>query len=374
MGYQETLDAWQRVTDAALHESENRFRKEWESIAEARFRAVWEGTAEAMCLTDPDGIVLAVNPAYCTLYGRDPQTLLGQSFALIFPETERADIEANYRAFFADPNPPRTFETWGQRPDGSERIVEARVDFLLRDGERVAMFSIIRDITESKRRERRHRDFVAMASHDLASPLRVLRARTKLLQRQQRYDEASVVAILKQAERMERVLTDLRELVQPEGCCLILQRESADLVTLAADAVGRAGLLTPRQTVRLDVPERPIVVVGDRDRLGQVLDTLLGNAIKYSPDGGEVLVQVASAGHEAHLRVIDQGVGIPAAVLPHLFDRVCRRQDAGEEASLGLGLYLSRMLVEAHGGRIAATSEFGVGSTFTVTIPLEMRP
>ena len=61
-------------------------------------------------------------------------------------------------------------------------------------------------------------------------------------------------------------------------------------------------------------------------------------------------------------------------MLPHLFDRVCRRQDAGEEASLGLGLYLSRMLVEAHGGRIAATSEFGVGSTFTVTIPLEMRP
>ena len=82
------------------------------------------------------------------------------------------------------------------------------------------------------------------------------------------------------------------------------------------------------------------------------------------------MVQVANDSHEVHLRVIDQGVGIPAAVLPHLFERMCRRSSSAGEAGRGLGLYLSRMLVEAHGGRIAATSEFGVGSTFTVTLPL----
>ena len=94
-----------------------------------------------------------------------------------------------------------------------------------------------------------------MASHDLASPLRVLRARAKLLQHQQRYDEASVVAILQQTERMERMISDLRERVLLEGDGLVLQRETVDLVTLAADAVGRAGLLTTAATVRLDVPE-----------------------------------------------------------------------------------------------------------------------
>ena len=115
------------------------------------------------------------------------------------------------------------------------------MDFVVRDGERVGMLSVIRDITEAMRRERAHRDFVVMAGHDLASPFRALRARTKLLQHQQRYDEASVVAILQQTERMERVISDLRERVQREGDGLILQCETVDLVTLAADAVGRAG-------------------------------------------------------------------------------------------------------------------------------------
>ena len=372
--YDETLDAWRRATEAALNTSEARFRTEWEAIAETRFGVAWEGITEAMILTDPDGMVLAVNPAYCTLYGCDPRTRIGHSFAVIFPEAERAEAEENYHAFFTDPDPPRTYEARVQRADGSKRIVEAHCDFMVRNGERVAMHSVIRDITEAMRRERVHWDFVAMASHDLASPLRVLRARAKLLQHQQRYDEASVVAILQQTERIERVLTDFRELAQLEGAGLILHRDLFDLVTLADDTVGRMRLLTMAPSVRLDVPVEPVVVVGDRDRLGQVLDTLLGNAISHSPDGGEILVQVASSGHEAHLRVIDQGVGIPAAVLPHLFERMYRRKRAAEDALRGPGLYLSRMLVEAHGGRITATSTFGVGSTFTVTLPLAPHP
>ena len=208
-----------------------------------------------------------------------------------------------------------------------------------------------------------------MASHDLASPLRVLRARAKLLQHQQRYDEASVMAILQQTERLERVLTELRERVLLEGDGLVLQRETVDLVTLAADAVGRAGLLPTVHTVRLDVPEEPVVVVGDRDRLGQVLEHLLDNAIKYSPDGGEIVVQVANDSHEAHLRVIDQGWGFPPRC-SRTYSSGCAEGLDAAEVDRGLGLYLSRMLVEAHGGRIAATSEFGVGSTFTVTLPL----
>jgi len=107
--------------------------------------------------------------------------------------------------------------------------------------------------------------------------------------------------------------------------------------------------------------------------LEQVLDTLLDNAIKYSPDGGEIVVQVENDSREAHLRVIDQGVGIPGAVLPHLFERMCHRSSTTVGSGRGLGLYLCRTLVEAHGGRIGVSSEFGVGSTFTVTLPLPQR-
>ena len=337
--------------------------------SEARFQAVWDATSEALALSDPAGIVLAVNPAYCALYGRAPEEMVGHEFAVIFPDEERAGAMEQYRAVFADPTPPRSYEARIQRPDGTERVVEARADFLVHDGKRVAMISAVRDITERKHLDQAQQDFIAMAGHDLGSPLTVLRARAQLLQRRQRYDQESIAAILEQTARMDRLIGDLRELAQVEGGGLSIQREHIDLVGLAQEAVERARTLTTGHAVRLAAPDHPIVVAGDRDRLGQVLDNLLGNAVKYSSDGREVLVTVEVVEHEACLRVADQGPGIPADALPHLFERFYRGQTLAE-AGLGLGLYISRMLVEAHGGRIWAASSLGSGSTFTVMLPL----
>jgi signal transduction histidine kinase len=236
------------------------------------------------------------------------------------------------------------------------------------------MISAVRDVTDRKRLDQAQQDFVAMASHDLASPLTVLRARAQLLQRRQHYDEESIAAILEQTARMDRLIGDLRELAQVEGGGLSMQQAAVDLVVLAQEAVERTRTLTTRHAVGLTVPEMPVVVAGDRDRLGQVLDNLLGNAVKYSPGGSEVLVTVEVVGGEACLRVADQGPGIPADALPRLFERFYRGQHAAEEAGLGLGLYIARMLVEAHGGRIWAASTPGAGSTFTIVLPLAERP
>ena len=342
--------------------------------SEERFRAVWEATSEALALSDPDGVVLAVNPAYCALYGRPPEELVGRSFAVIFPEEQRADAEAQYRAAFADPDPPQNYEARVRRPDGGERMVEARADFLVRDGERVAMISAIRDVTERKRLDRAHQDFMAMASHDLASPLTVLRARAQLMLRRATYDEESLAAILEQTTRMDRLITDLRQLAQVEGGGLLLRREAVDLVQLAAEGVERACTLARGRSVRFEAPETPVVVLGDRDRLGQVLDNLLDNAAKYSADDGDIVVRVEAVDGEARLSVADRGPGIPADVLPHLFERFYRGQSAPGEAGLGLGLYISRMLVEAHDGQIWAASALGAGSTFTVALPAVDRP
>jgi len=354
---QPAVDGGRQATTDALRESE------------ARFRAVWDATSEAMALSDAAGIVLDVNPAYCRLYGRSAEEFVGQSFALIFPEALRADAEAQYRDVFTDPTPPQSYEARVQRPDGSERMVEARADFLVRDGQRVAMISAIRDITERKRLERSQQDFVAMASHDLSGPLTVLRARAQLLQRRGAYDESSVKAMLEQTERMERLIADLRDLVQVEGG-LTIQQKPVDLVAVAQAAVERTRTLLTSHRLRLEAPELPIVVTGDHDRLGQVLDNLLGNAIKYSRVDGQILVQVAPGEREVVLRVIDQGAGIPADLLPHLFERFFRGPNATGDPGLGLGLYITRMLVEAHGGRIVATSQPGEGSTFTIDLPL----
>jgi PAS domain S-box-containing protein len=321
-----------------------------------------------MALSDAEGTVLAANPAYCALYGRAPEELIGHSFALIFPEAERAEAMAQYDAVFTAPAPPQSYETRVLRPDGSERVVEARADFLIRDGQRVAMISAIRDVTARKRLDQAQQDFVAMASHDLASPLTVLRARAQLMLRRRSFDEESLHAILEQTTRMDRLITDLRELAQVEGGGLLLHREPVDLVVLGEQAVERTLTLGTGHRVRLEGPAEPVIVAGDADRLSQVLDNLLGNAVKYSDQGGDIVVRVEGTAGQAYLSVADEGPGIPADVLPHLFERFYRGQHADGEGGLGLGLYISRMLVEAHGGRIRVASEPGAGSTFTMTL------
>ena len=118
------------------------------------------------------------------------------------------------------------------------------------------------------------------------------------------------------------------------------------------------------------MPAVPVVGCWDPDRLGQVLDNLLGNAVKYSARGEEVTIQVAALDGEARLQVTDRGAGIPPEVLPRLFERFYRADHTGGSSGLGLGLYIARMLVEAHGGRIWAESEVGRGSAFTIALPL----
>jgi two-component system sensor histidine kinase VicK len=357
----------ERERQALQQQAEDELAARTES--EARFRAVWEATSEALALSDANGTVLDVNPAYCELYGRSADEFIGKSFAVIFGADDQVTAATLYEAIFNAAEPPRSYEVRITRPDGTERFVEARADFLVRNGKRVAMVSAIRDITERKRLDQAQMDFVAMASHDLASPLTVLRARAQLLQRRQRYDEDSVQAILDQTTRMGRLISDLRELVQVEGGGLSLMLEPINLRDLAQAAVAQARALTSTHQLRFEGADCEIIVQGDRDRLGQVLDNLLGNAIKYSAPESEIVVRTEAVNGEARISVSDQGAGIPADSLPSLFDRFYRGGNSSGEAGLGLGLYITRMLVEAHGGRIWATSEEGVGSTFTVALP-----
>ena len=199
------------------------------------------------------------------------------------------------------------------------------------------MISAIRDITERKRAERMQQDFIAMASHDLLTPVTVVRARAQLLQRRHSYDEASVASILEQASRMERLITDLRELVLVEGGRLALRREPVDLAEIVHEALIRARAQGTAACAADRGAAVPIVGSWDRDRLGQVLDNLIDNAIKYSPQGGEISVQVEATDAEGRVRIEDHGIGIAADVLPRLFERFYQGQDPGVSTGLGLG-------------------------------------
>jgi signal transduction histidine kinase len=229
---------------------------------------------------------------------------------------------------------------------------------------------LFNDITDRKRLERSQQDFVAMASHDLATPVTVLRARAQLMQRRKAYDQEAIDAIIEQTSRMERLIADLRDLVRLETGQIELRLAPVDLRDLVRAAAGRIQVQATTHTVRLEIPETPARGNWDPDRLGQVLDNLMSNAVRYSRSDGEITIRVEVAGAEALVSVADEGDGIAADVLPRLFERYYRADRGDDATGLGIGLYISRMLVEAHGGRIWAKSAPGQGSTFAVALPI----
>jgi signal transduction histidine kinase len=217
-------------------------------------------------------------------------------------------------------------------------------------------------------------DFVAMISHELQTPLTSLKGYAQIMQRRGTYNAKAVDTILQQVRRLERLVGDLLALTRLESGRLELRRAPLDLVALVRGIVEQAGLLADRHSVRVELPNEPLMGNWDRDRLTQILDNLITNAVKYSPSGGEVVVSVQALDDAAHVTVRDQGMGIPADVLPYLFQRFYRGPHASSNVQgLGLGLYITRALVDAHGGQISAQSTVGEGTVVTFTLPYELE-
>jgi signal transduction histidine kinase len=218
-------------------------------------------------------------------------------------------------------------------------------------------------------------DFLSAAAHDLRTPLTTLLLQAQMLQRHlatvgsESVEARRVEIIHTEAMRLRTLVTDYLDAARAERGELVGHRQSTDLTALARQACERHS--TPRHPCRLEA-DAEVVGEFDADRLSQLLDNLLGNAVKYSPGGGRVLVRTWLEGDRARLSVSDSGIGIPAGDLPHLFDRFHRATNVDDRRfqGLGLGLYICHGIVEQHGGRIWATSQLGHGSTFHIEIPL----
>jgi two-component system, OmpR family, sensor histidine kinase VicK len=338
------------------------------AVDRQRLAAIVDSSDDVIIGKMLDGTVTSWNKAAERLYGYTAQEMIGQSISRIFPPAQVGDL-------------------WGylERLRRGERIAHHDVVRIAKDGRQidvslsmspvtdavgriVGAASIAQDISERKRMEATQRDFLAMVSHDLRSPLTVIRASAQLLQRRGEYREATVETILEYADRMARLIDDLADLVRLDQGHLPLQREPLDLVALARQCAAAAEKQSSRHVVRIEAPDTAICGAWDRVRLGQVVENLLGNALKHGAEQGEVVVRVEEREGEALLSVRDSGPGIDPEHVPHLFDRFYRASD--RSPGLGLGLYISRILVEAHGGRIWVESQPGQGSTFTIALPL----
>ncbi len=219
-------------------------------------------------------------------------------------------------------------------------------------------------------------EFLSVLSHELRTPLNAIIGWTQILakQREERTVQRAVDTIYRNALLQKRLVEDLLDVSRIATGKLAIKRERVDMNQIVAAAVEsvRVAAAAKEIDIRMTSGSSPVSVYGDADRLQQVVWNLLSNAVKFTPLGGIVTVRLVQSGPNAEISVTDTGEGVASDFLPHVFDRF-RQADGSvtrRHGGLGVGLAIVRSLVEAHGGRVSATSEGpGSGATFVVTLP-----
>jgi signal transduction histidine kinase len=210
-------------------------------------------------------------------------------------------------------------------------------------------------------------------SHELRTPLTAISGNVEIIKRYGP-DQDSIDAIESEAKRMSRLVNDLLLLARADNGELKLNVEELDLDIVVGEAYREARILAKDRDLKVTVVDfEPVRIRGDADRLKQLLSNLLINAIKFTPDGGQIIINLRKTEHDAILQVQDTGIGISPEDLQRIFDRFYQadasrvRLDNAEGA--GLGLSIAQWIAQAHGGKIQVDSTVGEGTTFTVTIP-----
>jgi signal transduction histidine kinase len=261
------------------------------------------------------------------------------------------------------------------------RTVGATTYFLTPLGQRTLEASFVADPDHAGRLaevERMRTELLSTIAHELRTPLTAVRTSVGLLldpavEPSEDQRRTLLLAIDRNATRMQRVVGDILDIERLRAGRLQLQRRRFDARDLAASAISSVAPVAEsrRQTIALDLPPEPVHVFADFGRLEQALVNLLSNAEKYSPEGAPITVTVAERGGEVSWSVTDLGPGIDPEDQARLFERffVAGGDRRGAAAGVGLGLPISLLIVQAHGGRIDVSSQPGRGSTFTIRVP-----
>lgn len=318
-----------------------------------------------------DGRLIHMNPA--------AESLLGV----------RMEDDLGFDEMFADLDMPNSDETAMRTFLTSEITRFGRVlsvtlaPYGALDGEG-GVIAVIHDITEQRRLDDARREFVANVSHELRTPLTNIRSYTETL-----LDAAGDIpidtekqflgVISSESERMARIVTDLLTLSKLDYGRMELRMTRFSLADMLHN-VANAMKLTAEDSghaLAVDTPDDLPKIVGDRERIEQVVVNILSNAVKYTPSGGHIRLSARElSGNRVRITVEDDGVGIPAADVPRLFERFYRVDKARSRAAggTGLGLAIAKEIVEQHEGKIALASEYGKGTTVTITLPTDLTP
>lgn len=240
-------------------------------------------------------------------------------------------------------------------------------------GKIIGAVATFTDITALHELQEQREDFIRAISHDLRNPLANVLGQAQMLQRYAAKPEIAqqaAASIYTSARRINAMIQDLVDVVRLEAGQMRLDKQPTSLICVVTDLLDRSSASLDTERIKADIPADLPPALIDPDKFERILLNLLTNALKYSYPQTEIIVRASAAGDEAIVSVSDCGPGIAADDLPHIFDRFYRAKGSAAAEGSGLGLYIARMLVEAHGGRIWAESEPGRGSSFCFTIPL----
>lgn len=376
--------------------------------SEDLFQLLVDGVRDyAIFLLDPQGFVTTWNIGAEQIKGYQADEIIGSHFSVFFTPQDLANDKPKYELEIATTAGRYEEEGWRVRKDGTPFwayvVISALYDH---DGVLRGFGKITRDMTDQKRAEEQreelrlrelqlqreqdarlqterlmklHDEFLIFAAHEIRTPLTTLLGNTQLLQRRAKRgkvlterDENNLQVVIQQVRRLNRLVLTLMDLSRVQNDQLSIETQPLNLSLVVEHIVNETGPTLRQHELVYTCTEEPIWVMGDELRLEQVLYNLLQNAIKYSPLGGTIGIALDQHDNHAYLSVSDQGIGIPSASLPHLFERFFRASNVGAQSisGLGVGLFVVKNVIERHEGSIAVTSEEGRGSTFTITLPL----
>ena len=347
--------------------------------ARSRLAAVMQAAVEGIVELDHSGRVRFINRAAATTLGYEPDELLGRELHAIAHHSH-----ADGTPYPREECPShRTLQGGGSfrsanevfwRKDGTSIDVELTTAPLVADGRTTGAVVTFSDISERRALEQMKEQFVATVSHELRTPLTSIRGYIELVvggeAGELSAEQAEFLQVAyRNAVRLETLINDLLLVSRLAAGALEFRREPVDLCELVAQVIEHLRPVADGKGVRIEGEFSPAVVQGDPARLQQAVTNLTGNAVKFTPAGKAVRVSIASEGGKATVEVADEGVGIPSDELPRLSERFFRASTAGTTEGTGLGLLITREIVEAHGGEMQIESEVGAGSRFRISLP-----
>ena len=345
----------------------------------AEDQALREGLEIGVIRLDPALRIVEANARAHALLAHDVGNLHGRSLMQAFMDPSIEGLAA--KASKATTGAARA-EIRSRGADGSVLVVHAQA------APGGGVWLVLEDVSELRRLQRIRTEFIDNLSHELRTPLTTVSLLAETLQREAEGVGDAIPAKMRdriakievETGHLVQMVNELLDLSRIEGGGTLQMADGVDMSRLAADSAERLRLFGERQgvTFRVETPPGLPPIRGDSARLGQVVVNLVHNAVKFSPDGGEITIRTGVEDGEVVTSVQDHGIGIPRAARDRVFERFYKvdrarlRAEAG--GGTGLGLAISRHVVEQHGGRIWVDSQDGVGSTFSFALPVVDRP